>query len=371
MIIVIADDVTGAAEMAGVALRNNMKVKFVTELDRNIPMTDVLIIATDTRSFSQSKAVETIRHIAGYLTNYKDIYVFKKTDSVLRGHITAELKTLSEHLGYNSTILLPQTPSKGRIISNGKYYINSMPLDKTSFGFDPEFPAKTSDVESIVQDSVTMAVDEPVKQWKINIGDASDIEELKKQVDKANRNVLIAGAADTFNIFLNKFDVAQKEQNSIQQNINTGKTLVICGSTQSTSLINTAFFIRRKSKEESMPYDVFHGGAANDWFDILKQSYSTHTALIIKIGHKSTGGKEYATRLRTTMSDAVYKLINVEKPALLIIEGGATAFAALKKLNWNSFNVKKELAPGVVCLNYKDTDIILKPGSYSWGHLFE
>ena len=32
MIIVIADDVTGAAEMAGVALRNGLDVQFITEI---------------------------------------------------------------------------------------------------------------------------------------------------------------------------------------------------------------------------------------------------------------------------------------------------------------------------------------------------
>ena len=59
-----------------------------------------------------------------------------------------------------------------------------------------------------------------------------------------------------------------------------------------------------------------------------------------------------------------------KQPSLIVIEGGATAFAVIGRLGWTSFSVKRELSPGVVCLSYGDTDIILKPGSYDWGNLF-
>lgn len=372
MIAVIADDVTGAAELAGVALRNGMDVQFITEVNSSLPDTDVLVIATDTRSSGRQEAVDTVRHIAGYLNERSDIAVFKKTDSVLRGHVMAELETLAACMGYGSTILLPQNPSKGRIISNGKYYINGTPLHETSFSYDPEFPAMTSCVENIAEGSVSMPVSGRPQQDRINIGDASDLEELRIQVGKAGKNCLVAGGADTFNLFINRLDIKKKSNTDIAiSTINNGRTLVICGSTQSKSLITMPFFKRCSSAEEGMPLDVFHGSPADKWLDTLYRSYAGHQALILKIGHEATGGKEYAVRLRNLMSAAAAGLIEREKPRLLVIEGGATAFAVLKALQWNMFNVKKELAPGVVCLTYGDTDIILKPGSYPWGNIFD
>lgn len=371
MIIVIADDVTGAAEMAGVALRNNQKVQFVTEINKYPPKTDVLIIATDTRSFDKAEAIEKMRHIAGYLKAGNNIRIFKKTDSVLRGHIMAELETLSECLGYDTTILLPQNPSKGRIINNGIYYINDKLLEETSFGFDPEFPAQTSEIENIAKGCVSMPVDKKPEAGKINIGDAKNIEELQKQINKTGTNTLVAGAADTFNLFVKHFGNNTKAHCICANHINTGKTIVVCGSTQSKSIIEEPYFKRCNSIEVSMPYDVFHGKPADVWFDCLQEIYAAHQAVVIKIGHKATGGKEYAVRLRGIMAKAVARLINTASPELLVIEGGATAFAALKETGWNCFNVKKELSPGVVCLTYKKTDIVLKPGSYPWGNLFE
>jgi len=371
MIVVIADDVTGAAEMAGVALRNNLRVRFVTDFNGQMPEADVLVVATDTRSYGHAEATATVRRIVGYLTGIEGIHIFKKTDSVLRGHVMTELETLIDGLGYDCAILLPQNPSKGRIITDGRYYVNGKPLEETSFGFDPEFPATTSDVVRIAQGSVSMSVDGQPQRGKVNIGDASDMGELRKQVEKTSSSMLVAGAADTFNLLLGYLNVCNCAHERAERDINKGKTLVVCGSTQSKSLIDQPYFRQCCSAEANMPEEVFHGGAADEWLDTLQQSYACYQALIIKIGHKAVGGKEYATRLRNTMAAAVARIVGYERPALLVIEGGATAFAALRKLGWNIFNVKKELSPGVVCLTFQDTDIILKPGSYPWGNLFE
>ena len=53
-------------------------------------------------------------------------------------------------------------------------------------------------------------------------------------------------------------------------------------------------------------------------------------------------------------------------PLYLMIEGGATAYAIIQRLGWNSFSIERELAPGVVTIQYKQTLITLKPGSYPW-----
>jgi uncharacterized protein YgbK (DUF1537 family) len=55
----------------------------------------------------------------------------------------------------------------------------------------------------------------------------------------------------------------------------------------------------------------------------------------------------------------------------IIIEGGATAYTVLERLGISSFDVEYEYSPGVVCLSHGNMRIILKPGSYQWGNLFE
>ncbi|HLP77694.1 MAG TPA: hypothetical protein VK327_12340, partial [Candidatus Paceibacterota bacterium] len=50
-------------------------------------------------------------------------------------------------------------------------------------------------------------------------------------------------------------------------------------------------------------------------------------------------------------------------------EGGATAVALMRRMNWHQLKVSQELAPGVATLAVKgkrSTLLTIKPGSYVW-----
>jgi hypothetical protein len=137
--------------------------------------------------------------------------------------------------------------------------------------------------------------------------------------------------------------------------------------------------------------------------------------MIVRIGQVATGSKEYAVRLRKLFGEMAYQILSPDQgvqeyrsagvqtlpdqgvqtlpsntnnsstcqlvnlstcEALnsstdIIIEGGATAYTVLERLGISSFDVEYEYSPGVVCLSYGNMRIILKPGSYPWGNLFE
>jgi uncharacterized protein YgbK (DUF1537 family) len=53
----------------------------------------------------------------------------------------------------------------------------------------------------------------------------------------------------------------------------------------------------------------------------------------------------------------------------LLIEGGATAYSIIKKINYRSFIPTEELQPGVVRMRVEGTEdlhLTIKPGSYHW-----
>lgn len=376
MIIVIADDITGAAEIAGIALRHNLNVQFMTNTNLKLPESDVIVIATDTRSGNESEAINTIKSITNNIGG-TDVTIFKKTDSVLRGFVAAEVNALMDEMKFISALIIPQNPSKGRIIKKGRYYIDNIPLDETSFCYDPEFPAKTSYVEEYLCGIKSLNINEPLKN-SIYIADASTSQDIKCQLEKANDKTLIAGAADCFEQFLKqkinnciqtKTYLIKKNLSSYKQDIH--KAIIICGSTQSKSIANEPYIKLINAEEISMPYNVFHGAPADEWIAELNRIYNEKQSIIVTIGHTATGGKEYAIRLRNLMATVALQLTNPHNPDLLIIEGGATAFAVLNRLGWTSFKIEKEYTPGVVCMKYKNTHIILKPGSYPWGDLFK
>ena len=75
--LIIADDITGAAEIAGIAWRKGLKVRLMV-YQPNMPTTplsswrgaggEVLILATDTRSGPEEEAVKTIEEVATCLS---------------------------------------------------------------------------------------------------------------------------------------------------------------------------------------------------------------------------------------------------------------------------------------------------------------
>ncbi len=91
MIAVIADDFTGAAELAGISLRYGLKVELCTA---EIPASnaDVLIVSTDSRSLNRVNALEKTGDVLKQVLKLNPAWVYKKIDSVLRGYVVDELK---------------------------------------------------------------------------------------------------------------------------------------------------------------------------------------------------------------------------------------------------------------------------------------
>ena len=131
-----------------------------------------------------------------------------------------------------------------------------------------------------------------------------------------------------------------------------------------------------------MPREVYDGEQGADyWFQSLTSPLSDRacppseesplTSIILTIPHTHRTGKETAVHLRTVMAEMAQRLVSRHCPDHLIIEGGATAWATLQALGWTDFQIRRQIAPGVVQMSATNgTLVTLKPGSYSWGGLF-
>ena len=379
--IVIADDITGAAEIAGIAHSQGQTVRLVCAQGSvccDCVATDgTTVIATDTRSMSEADAAAESRRIARHLTPQAHseglLLLFKKTDSALRGHVVAELTALLETTGYHRAVYLPANPSKGRIIRGGVYYIRQerdIPLHETAFSYDPEFPAHSSVLRERFPDA---------EEHGIIMPDAETLDDIRQVIDRYNDgHTLFAGAADLFRTYGERDwqHGATEERRSDSMPANT---LILCGSTQSKPL-DLGIPVC------PMPREVYDGeqGAA-DWFAQLPTALHAQKgegSLILTIPYTHRTGKATAVHLRTVMAEMARLIINnqllpslnkekTEKSLHLIIEGGATAWATLQALGWTTFRIERQIAPGVVQMRTPDGILVtLKPGSYPWGDLF-
>ena len=366
--IVIADDITGAAEIAGIAFARGAEVRLVcgSICGCDTATHPITVIATDTRSMSEAEAAaETKRISAAFGSPEGKKVIFKKTDSALRGHVVAELTALMEATGYKRAIYLPANPSKGRIIRNGIYYIKEVegekqevrevPLNETDFSFDPEFPARTSALRERFPDA---------EAHNIIMPDAENEEDIRKVISTYNDGkTIFAGAADLFSAMIGmgcgrlKESIAKHPIPIIQAKNNI---LILCGSTQSKPL-------ELGIPIAPMPQEIYDGGNDMSLWDTTAYDQEQHS-LILTIPHTHRTGKEVAVHLRTMMAEMTKQLVTRHCPNHLVIEGGATAWATLQALGWTEFTITAQLAPGVVQMRATNgVFVTLKPGSYPWG----
>ena len=379
--IVIADDITGAAEMAGIAFAYGKNVRLVcggVAGGCGTATYGTTVIATDTRSMSEAEAVAETLRITSAISHQLSA-IFKKTDSALRGHVVAELSALMEATKCQRAVFLPANPSKGRIIRGGTYYIKEVsgersevrdvPISETAFSYDPEFPAKTSILRERFPDAEAKGIIMP---------DAESEEDIQKVIAKYNDGkTLFAGAADLFSAILGHSRETRNTRDSRETRdtrvSNCPSTLILCGSTQSKPL-DLGIPIA------PMPREIYDG---NDDISLWDTSaYQEKHSLILTMPYTHRTGKEAAVHLRTMMAQKAKELVTEYLlPTLdregsgeglhLIIEGGATAWATLQALGWTQFEIVAQIAPGIVQMSATNgTLVTLKPGSYPWGNLF-
>ena len=112
MIAVLADDFTGAAELCGIALRYHLKVELNAHAERQAKP-DLLVIYTNARSQSEAEAKDIIKNRLEELMALQPAWIFKKLDSVLRGHVAAELAVQLQTEKKKAVLLAPANPPPG------------------------------------------------------------------------------------------------------------------------------------------------------------------------------------------------------------------------------------------------------------------
>jgi uncharacterized protein YgbK (DUF1537 family) len=86
-------------------------------------------------------------------------HIFLKTDSTLRGRITASVRSLMTAYPDRGIVYAPAYPALGRTVRGGLLLVDGVPLAQTSFAHDPLNPARESSIARVlgeVGDCVTI-----------------------------------------------------------------------------------------------------------------------------------------------------------------------------------------------------------------------
>ncbi len=153
-LLMIADDFTGALDTGVQFAVRGAKTCVVTDPDYDFSHTradvQVLVLDAETRHLEAEKAYKTVFRVVKDALEAGFSYVYKKTDSALRGNVGAELAAVLDAAGADSMPFLPALPKMNRITRGGVHYIDGIPVAKSVFGLDPFEPVTASSVSEII-----------------------------------------------------------------------------------------------------------------------------------------------------------------------------------------------------------------------------
>ena len=378
MIVVIADDLTGAAELGGIGLRYGLSVEIVLD-PVHIPAVDLLIIALDTRSMTEAEALLTMRRTTAFVKEINPEFIYKKVDSVLRGHVFAELNVHLYELGLTRAILVPANPAMGRTIRNGSYFINDQPIHQTSFAHDPEFGLVNASVHSMLRvqddDIHVHTFNDVLPADGIILGECRYEDDLLSWAVKADNNTLLAGGSGLFKALLTSFNLKPGKDPDIPHTKITRPALFVCGST-----FNKSKQLIEQVNENNGPVSYMPQGIVSmpeppeklfeQWADEIHTLLLIHKKAIIAVDEATTCDMEVAPNsLREKKAKVVEKVMKKIAIKELLVEGGATGASIINRLAVNSFVPVNEFDTGVIrmkILEKRGLFLTLKPGSYNW-----
>ena len=368
---VIADDLSGAAEIAGAALRHGWDPRLL-RYTTTVPMIAsdrAVVIDTDSRGMAPAAAAQKA-HAAFASIAAHGGEPFKKIDSLLRGPVLAEIEAALEALRRDTVLLLSQNPSRGRCVVDGRYLVDGVPLHETSFRDDPEYPRFSADVRELLGPStrpvVVLRPGDSIRTGAINVACASTLDQVRGWSRVIAPNVLPVGGFDLFSAILSRPALLRPAANTIEAG---GPRLILSGSASAYARGLPALAAAINVPAFTVPASVFASSDAvdNSWHDPIVTAIQDRSICVVTVGYSRVAGAGVGARLQRVLADCAADVF-ARTHARLFVDGGATASAVIERLGWRDLDVRAELAPGVVELHAPPVNgiITIKPGSYAW-----
>lgn len=361
MIAVIADDLSGAAELANAALQAGysaeVQSRFFAESNAG-----VICVNTETRSLPPEEAARHVEEVARSIAVCHPALVYKKCDSVLRGPVAAESLAIARALGKKRVRLISANPNRRRIIRGGEYFVDGIPLARTVFADDPEFPRQSSKVTELLGNAP--GIDTP---------DVVSPGDLARQAATVDADTLPAGALEFFSALLKTLPAPGKTSSADQKwEAENGSSLFVCGSKAAWQMNWDVQCARRRIPVFLMPHPFF----CRDFVEEMLAGLAVQAAAALQENGKAllaignVEPKEVTSEMLVhRLAQAAESTIKRSNVSRVFLEGGSTAAALVRKLGISRFNVEASPGVGVGALRAIGRDgplFLVKPGSYPW-----
>jgi uncharacterized protein YgbK (DUF1537 family) len=375
MIGVIADDLTGAAEIGAIGWSRGLRAEILRDGKPGCEA-DLICVDTDSRSCEPGVAAQRAAAAAKMLQATGARWIYKKVDSVLRGNVIPEVEAILQQLGLNRALLLPENPSLGRTIAGGEYFIHGQPIHLTEFANDPEHPRGSPQVLQLLAppSHFTLRLSDgrnEVPENTLLVAQADSSGQVKFWAAACDASCLPVGGSEFFSALLGE-NLPLIASEPIDFNL--GRQLFICGTASKSvqALIESC----RESNTPvfGLPLKLASGAEmSHESRELIekqvREAFETHRRVMLHIGLPTVEHPTTARRLADHLVAVAERVLRQLPVTNIFAEGGATAAELVRRMNWQRMEVLYQWAPGVATLAVEDDKthwLTIKPGSYSW-----
>ena len=379
MIGVIADDLTGAAELGAVGRRLGLKAEIVCNSEPS-SAADLVCVDTDSRSCTAAEAAKRAAAAAKLLQSAGARWIYKKVDSVLRGNVTAEVEAVMQQLGLNRALVLPANPSLGRIIRDGQYFVQGKPIHRTEFAHDPEYPRQSAQVLRMLDAPQRFLLrlangGLAVPENTLLIGQADSPDKVRAWAGVQEESLLRVGGSEFFGALLSE-ELDSTAPPVVEEEFEFGdhRQLFVCGTASKAG--QNFFRAARKARvpvftlpQELMWGNDFSPGANEAIAQRVIEGFEKSKRVVLGVGLPQVHDPKAARRLAENLVDVAELVLQRANIKYIFAEGGATSAELVRRMKWSRLEVRREWAPGVATLAVTAENplwLTIKPGSYSW-----
>jgi uncharacterized protein YgbK (DUF1537 family) len=411
-LLILADDLTGALDTGIQAAKKGLPVRVFlspgaaeksagkeeggTGLQEGA--SGILVINTASRQLPPSEAAAIL---ASCLGRYGDIpFVYKKTDSVLRGNIGAELDALIRARG-GPLFFVPAWPAMGRTTSEGRQLLTGIPVDKTEFARDGLNPVRRSFIPDIIAEQSALPVILAGRASRVN---HAELFRPERPPEGGRRIIVFDGESDE-----DLFDAAALLAGEKMTGISAGcagfaqalmdvlpfpkglrpfdpvlnfpprPLLIVCGSRHPASCAQT-----RAAEQDRVPCTAVNAGkltggfgaedAASRCAEFLRREniciLGTEASMGVTESSDGTAGE-----IAPALGRLVKRITEKTGPVHLAVFGGDTLLGITEALEYECLTPLEEIENGVTVSLAKgpfgDVYIAAKAGAFGGGNLIQ
>ncbi|MCS0494625.1 four-carbon acid sugar kinase family protein [Ancylobacter sp. MQZ15Z-1] len=387
---IVGDDLTGAAAVSGAFAQRGFRCVLETadatartpdhSAGQGAPA-DLLALMTESRHMPAPEARRVVASATRHLVAAGCTLFYKKIDSLLRGQVGLELQAMLDAMPGRSIMVVPATPSNGRITRDG---VQTRLADADSGGVDAGAFIRARPESAHIPTLLHAAMDAQIAT--VALDELADPNALLRTLEDAQGRVIVcdaeraehlhvlacAGLRAGITIFAGTSDFAAAVAEVLAaQRADEGQVLVVAGSASATSHAQLATL-----EEAGLGRVAWLGEAAlraGDHEGLVRDALEAaqgRPAIVVASAAPVEGGDPAdAAAVAGLLAAAAADIIASRPVRGIIATGGDTTIALLHRLGVDRIEPQTLLEPGIALCAVRGTPLdgmtlVTKPGAH-------